>query len=175
MNPKKTKKDQQLNDLKQQVGELTETLQRERADIINIRRQHEDRVSGLKQSVKVGVIKDLLPVVDNLQRALKHAPKELQNNDYVKGVQGVVKQFEKTFSELGVERIKSEGEAFDPTLHEAVGMEDGDGELEVVCEELQAGYRIDRVVIRPAMVKVRREPARHRSKAQSKNKGDPPQ
>jgi molecular chaperone GrpE len=97
----------------------------------------------------------LLPVIDNLERALKHVPKELENNDYVKGVQGVVKQFEKTLAELGVERIKTVNEPFDPRYHEAVSMEEGDGDTEVVSEELQAGYKLGDEVIRHAMVRVR--------------------
>lgn len=141
--------------LEQQVAELTEALQRERADVTNVRRRHEEQIAGLKSMVKAQVIRDMLPVVDNLERALKHVPEELKDNDYVKGVQGVVKQFEKTFTELGVERIKTVGEPFDPRFHEAISMEDGDGTQEVVSEELQSGYRIGDEVIRHAMVRVK--------------------
>jgi molecular chaperone GrpE len=134
---------------------LTEALQRERADIINVRRRHDEQIGGLKSIIKASVVRDLLPVIDNLERALKHVPKELENNDYVKGVQGVVKQFEKTLAELGVERIKTVDEPFDPRYHEAVSMEEGDGDTEVVSEELQAGYKLGDEVIRHAMVRVR--------------------
>jgi molecular chaperone GrpE len=96
-----------------------------------------------------------LPVIDNFERALKHVPKELEGNDYINGVQGVVKQFEKTLSDIGVERIKTVGKPFDPTYHEAVTMEEGDGKHEVVSDELQAGYKLGNVVIRHAMVKVK--------------------
>jgi molecular chaperone GrpE len=149
------KKDSKLTALEQQVAELTEALQRERADIINVRRRHDEQIGGLKSIIKASVVRDLLPVIDNLERALKHVPKELENNDYVKGVQGVVKQFEKTLAELGVERIKTVDEPFDPRYHEAVSMEEGDGDTEVVSEELQAGYKLGDEVIRHAMVRVR--------------------
>jgi molecular chaperone GrpE len=149
------KKDSKLTALEQQVAELTEALQRERADIINVRRRHDEQIGGLKSIIKASVVRDLLPVIDNLERALKHVPKELENNDYVKGVQGVVKQFEKTLAELGVERIKTVNEPFDPRYHEAVSMEEGDGDTEVVSEELQAGYKLGDEVIRHAMVRVR--------------------
>jgi len=56
------------------------------------------------------VISELLPAVDNLERALMHVPKDLKNHEYVKGVQGVIKQFEQRFKQLGVERIKTVGE-----------------------------------------------------------------
>ncbi len=141
--------------LTQQVVDLTEALQRERADVTNVRRRHDEQIAGLKNMVKAGVVRDLLPVIDNFERALKHVPEELAGNDYIKGVQGVVKQFEKTLSDIGVERIKTVGEPFDPKFHEAVSMEDGDGVTEVVSEELQAGYALGDEIIRHAMVRVK--------------------
>ncbi len=146
-----------LAELQQQVGELTEALQRERADALNIRRRAEEDRTRMADFYKVMIIRDLLPAIDNLERSLLHAPKELAEHDYVKGVQGVVKRFEKTLKEMGLSRIKTVGELFDPSLHEAVSIEDAGGEVEVVCEELQPGYRLGDQVIRHAMVKVKKE------------------
>lgn len=143
-----------VKELEQNVADLTEALQRERADSANIRRRHEEQIGNLKTIVKAQVVRDMLPVIDNFERALKHVPKELEDNDYVKGVQGIVKQFEKTLENLGVERIKTTGEVFDPNLHEAVSMEDGEGDTEIVSEELQSGYILDNEIIRHAMVRV---------------------
>ena len=143
------------SDLQQQVADLTEALQRERADATNLRRRHDEQVAGLKNVVKANVVRDLLPVIDNFERALKHVPAELEGNDYIKGVQGIVKQFEKTLAEIGVERIATVGESFDPRYHEAVSMEEGDGTEEVVSEELQAGYKLGDEIIRHAMVRVK--------------------
>jgi molecular chaperone GrpE len=136
-------------------AQLTEALQRERADAVNLRRRHDEQVASLRTAVKASVVKDLLPIVDNFERSLKHVPADLQSNDYIKGIEGIVKQFEKTLADLGVERIKTVGEPFDPLLHEAVSMEDGDGDQEIVSEELQAGYRIGDDIIRHAMVRVK--------------------
>jgi molecular chaperone GrpE len=155
MTDKAKKKDPKIEALEQQIAELTEALQRERADATNLRRRHEEQIAGLKNMIKASVIRDLLPAIDNFERALKHVPADLAENDYIKGVQGVVKQFEKTLSDLGVERIKTVDEPFDPRYHEAVSMEDGDGAEEVVCEELQAGYKLGEEVIRHAMVRVK--------------------
>ena len=141
--------------LQQQISELTEALQRERADATNLRRRHDEQVAGLQNIIKAGVIRDLLPVIDNFERALKHVPADLADNDYIKGVQGVVKQFEKTLADIGVVRIATVGQVFDPHYHEAVSMEDGDGITEVVSEELQAGYALGDEVIRHAMVRVK--------------------
>jgi molecular chaperone GrpE len=140
--------------LEDQVAQLTAALQRERADALNLRRRHEEQISSMSSSAKASVVRALLPVIDNFERALKHIPKELEGNDYIKGVQGVVKQFEKTLADLGVQKIKTVGEPFDPHLHEAVSMEDGDGEQEIVSEELQSGYVLGDDVIRHAMVRV---------------------
>jgi molecular chaperone GrpE len=144
-----------VSELEQQIGELTEALQRERADAINIRRRHDEQISGMRSAIKANVVRDLLPVIDNFDRALKHVPKDLEGNDYIKGVQGVVRQFEKTLQDMGVERIKTINEPFDPRYHEAVSMEEGDGADEIVSEELQSGYKIGEEVIRHAMVKVK--------------------
>lgn len=143
-----------IAELEQQIGELTEALQRERADATNIRRRHDEQITSLKTMVKANVIRELLPVIDNFERALKHVPKDLEKNEYVKGVQGVVKQFEETLKQMGVQKIKTVGEPFDPKYHEAVSMDEGDGTKEVISEELQSGYKIDDDIIRHAMVKV---------------------
>jgi len=152
MATKKTKST--ATDLQQQIDTLTAALQHERADAVNLRRRHEEEIANLRTRLKATVVRDLLPVIDNFERALKHVPADLAGNDYIKGVQGVVKQFEKTLADLGVERIKTTGEPFDPRYHEAVSMEEGSGSQEVVSEELQAGYKLGDEVIRHAMVRV---------------------
>lgn len=154
-NKPKAKNNHELEKLQQQVAELTNALQHERADATNIRRQHDEQIANLRTNIKSNVVKDLLPVVDNFELSLKHLPKDLEDNDYIKGIQSIVKQFEKTLTDLGVERIMTVGEAFNPHLHEAVTMEEGEGSNEVVSEELQAGYKLGNDVIRHAMVRVK--------------------
>src|SRR5581483_11743194 len=83
-----------IEELQQQIAELTEALQRERADATNLRRRHDEQIASLKNVVKASVVRELLPVIDNFERALRHVPADLESNDYIKGVQGVVKQFE---------------------------------------------------------------------------------
>ncbi len=143
--------------LETKVNELTSALQRERADVTNIRRRHEQQMDSLRDIAKASVVRDLLPAIDNLERGLKHVPKDIQGHDYVKGISGVVKQFEKTLKDIGVERVKTVGEEFDPKYHEAISMEEGEGTREVVSEELQSGYKLGDEVIRHAMVKVKTE------------------
>lgn len=152
--------DSSLNDnpetveLQQQIGMLTEALQRERADATNLRRRHEEELAKLRNRTKASVVTELLPTIDNFERALKHVPADIKDHEYIKGVEGVVKQFEKTLADMGVERINTLDQPFDPTYHEAVSLDDGDGSEEIVSEELQAGYKIGDTVIRHAMVRV---------------------
>ncbi|MBI1952409.1 nucleotide exchange factor GrpE [Candidatus Saccharibacteria bacterium] len=143
--------------MKQQIAELTLALQRERADALNLRRRVEEERAEMGNYYKAAIIRELLPAIDNLERALLHVPKDLKDHDYTKGVQGVAKQFEQSFKLLGVQRIKTVGEHFDPHLHEAVHMEDAGGEHEIITVELQPGYKIGDEVIRHAMVKVKKE------------------
>jgi len=144
-------------ELEQKIGELTEALQRERADAMNVKRRADEDRSRMGDFYKVMIMREFLPALDNLERALKHVPKDLVGHDYIKGIQGVAKQFEQCFAKLGIERIKTIGEPFDPKLHEAISAE-GDGlGVEVVCEELQPGYKLGDEIIRHALVKVKRE------------------
>lgn len=136
-------------------AQLHEQLLRERADAMNVRKRAEDDRLKMAGFYKAHVVKELLPVIDNFERALKHLPKELEDNEYLKGIQGIVKQFEQSLTKIGVTRIKTVGEHFDPALHEAVTMEEGEGENEIVSEELQSGYMLEDEVIRHAMVRVK--------------------
>jgi len=145
----------EVNDLKVKIDDLTLALQRERADAINLRRRHEEEMTNLRLIIKANVVRELLPVIDNFNRALNHIPKELEESSYVKGVQGVVKQFEKTLSDMGVTKIVTVGERFDPRLHEAISMEEGNGSEEIISEEVQTGYTLNGEVVRHAMVKVK--------------------
>jgi molecular chaperone GrpE len=156
MADKKNPKTRPVPNHQSQISALTEALQRERADSINLRRQHEAALANARTHSLIRVVRELLPAIDNLERALKHVPEELENHDYVKGIQAVIKQFDKAFNDLGVERIATVGQRFDPRFHEAMYLDDsGDGQEEIVSEELQAGYKLGDEVIRHAMVNVK--------------------
>ncbi len=145
----------ELEQLERQVGELTEALQRERADSDNIRRRHDEQMATVKTLVKTNVVRELLPIIDNCERLLDHISTLSKEAPWKQGVKQTVKQMRDTLEKMGVERIKTVGEVFDPKYHEAVVMEDGDGTVEVISEELQAGYVLGDEIIRHAMVKVK--------------------
>ncbi len=157
--PKKVTSNQSVkqSNLDSKIEELTADLQRVHADFVNYRRRSEEEQSQIMSIAKQAVIAKLLPLIDNLERAANHLPKELGANSWATGVVQTLKQTEKVLAELGVEKIAARGQKFDPQLHEAVGFEDGRGNTEVVGEEIQTGYKMGNQVLRPSLVKVKKE------------------
>lgn len=148
--------------LSKKEQELTSDLQRLRADFENYRKRVEAEKTNLAELSKAATIMKLLPVVDTIERALAHAPADLATNKWVQGVLSMAKNLEKSLNELGLTRIAATpGTPFDPNLHEAVIMEEGNGEHEIVAEELRAGYKLGDQVVRHSMVKVTHELKRH--------------
>lgn len=140
-------------------AELTADLQRTRADFENYRKRVEVEKQSAREAGQTGAILKLLPVIDNIERAITHVPDNLAQDKWVQGVTGLVKQLEKSLDGLNVRRIDATpGTVFDPELHEAIQFdEDAEGEQEVIAEELQAGYLLNGQPIRHAMVKVTRQ------------------
>lgn len=137
------------------VKELTADIQRIQAEFVNFKaRSERDRIDAISIG-KEKVIYELLPVFDNIQRAFEHAPDDLSDNSWVKGILSLEKQLNSTLQNIGLDRIKTIGEHFDPNIMEAVSVEEGDGD-EIVTAEIQAGYTYNGRVIRPAFVKVTR-------------------
>lgn len=145
-------------ELEQQLGELTQDLQRTRADFENYRKRAEADKAATYQHGQAAAVVKLLPVIDNIERAITHAPADLADNKWAQGVTSLAKNLEKALSGMNVQRIAAApGTAFDPELHEAIQVdEDSEGTKEVIAEELQAGYTHNGTPIRHAMVKVTR-------------------
>ena len=142
----------------QQVAELTLDLQRTRADFENYRKRVEQEKQSARESGQASTILKLLPVIDNIERAIAYTPEELKDNSWVQSVAGLVKHLEKSLESLNLKRIDAKpGVAFDPELHEAIQFdEEATGDKEVIAEEMQAGYILNGQPIRHAMVKVTR-------------------
>ena len=152
-------KAKKTEDLEQQLGELTLDLQRTRADFENYRKRVEAEKQSAHQMGQAKSVMKLLPVIDTIERAITNVPEELKDNPWVKGVAGLGKQLDKQLKEIGLEEIDAKpGALFNPELHQAVQFdEESEGDKEVIAEELRAGYTLDGVVIRDAMVKVTRQ------------------
>lgn len=152
----KSKKQEQLE---QDIANLTTDLQRTRADFENYRKRVEVEKEMARATGKIQAIMKLLPVIDNIERAIAHTPAELADNKWAQGVAGLVKNLEKSLESLDLKRIEAgKGVKFDPELHEAIQFdEEAEGEHEIIAEELQPGYKLGSDVIRHSMVKVTRQ------------------
>jgi molecular chaperone GrpE len=154
--PKKSKSELEFG---QKIEELTNDLQRTRADFENYRKRTESERAMAREAGQAGAILKLLPVIDNIERAIAYIPDELKENAWVQSVAGLVKNLEKSLESLNLKRIDATpGTVFNPDLHEAIQFdEEATGEQEIIAEELQAGYTLDGRPIRHAMVKVTRQ------------------
>ncbi len=137
----------------EQLAELTNDLQRTRADFENYRKQVEAQRLQAMSVAKYATVEKFLPLLDDIERAITAYPKQLSP---------LGKSFDKTLKSLNLEKINSEvGVEFNPDFHEAVSVEDEGGEQEVIAETLRPGYLYDGNVVRAAMVKVKKiEPAK---------------
>ena len=153
------KKNKKELEFEQKLDELTQDLQRTRADFENYRKRTEGERMLARESGQASAILKLLPVIDNIERAIAYTPEELKENTWVQGVANLVKNLEKSLDGLELKRIDATpGTAFNPDLHEAIQFdEDATGENEVIASEMQAGYTLGGRPIRHAMVKVTRQ------------------
>jgi molecular chaperone GrpE len=124
------------------------------ADFENFRRRSARETHDRARYASEHVALALLPVLDNLQRAVEHAPAGA-NDEFVEGLRHTVRQFEEALASVGVLPIEAEGQPFDPNLHEAVtGEESEKVDVDTVVSDLRRGYRLHDRVLRPSMVRV---------------------
>ena len=137
-------------DLQQQLAQMTEHAKRTMADMQNLKRRQEEERKVLVSMANTNLIRTLLPVLDNLERAMGHIPPEAEK--WAEGMQMSVNQFKKSLQDAGLEEIECQGQIFNPELHEALVHEAG--EKDQVTEVLEKGYKLGDRVIRHAKVKV---------------------
>jgi molecular chaperone GrpE len=128
--------------------------QRLAADFENFKRRSRQDLTDRSQFANEELLRKLLPLRDNLQRALEHAPEGIDRN-WFEGIKLVVRQFDDVLQAQGLSTIPSVGEKFDPAQHEAIASEETDEHEEgTIVEEMQPGYRLHNRVLRPTLVKV---------------------
>ena len=150
---KKTKKKNDASDkLKTELAEAKDLLTRTAAEFDNYKKRTARERLGVSEYAKSDVIKQLLPIFDNIDRA---GAFDSESAEYIKGIELIVKQLLELPKKLNIEILGNVGEAFDPNLHEAVmHIEDENLGENTVAQVLQKGYRLGETVIRPAMVAV---------------------
>ena len=146
----------ELTALRQEHETVRSQYMRIAADFDNFRKRQQRDAEDLKLQLTCSTLGEILPVVDNFERARQQLNPESEEAQALhRSYQGLYKQLVDVLKQLGVSPMRVEGEPFDPTLHEAVLREPSDAHCEdVVMEELQRGYHLDGRVLRHAMVKV---------------------
>lgn len=154
-NTQKNEQTEEKNELElkqQEIDELTDRYKRILAEFENHKKRSQKEREGLYNSILGDIVEVILPILDNLENAAKV---ETTDENYKKGIELVLKQFQDVLKTKGVEEIKALGETFDPELHEAVSsiQDDSKGEKEII-QEYRKGYKIGSKVIRHSMVVV---------------------
>ena len=129
-------------------------LLRASADLDNVRKRQKRELDDARLDTKNKVLKEMLPVVDNLERAIEHAGSDPAQKPIVEGVQLVLRQFQTAFERLDITAVEAMGQAFDPNLHEAISQQESDQPPGTVIQVLQRGYRAGDRLLRPSLVVV---------------------
>jgi molecular chaperone GrpE len=146
----------QLEEEKSKADRCLTNWQRAEADLANFRRRTEQEKSDLVKYANASLIGRFLPVLDDFERAIGTIPEDASSAGWVDGIRLIDRKLRNLLEQEGVTPIEALGREFDPHVHEAVMREEGEGDLDVVVEELQKGYKLNDRVIRPTMVKVGR-------------------
>ncbi|HLG25908.1 MAG TPA: nucleotide exchange factor GrpE [Candidatus Gracilibacteria bacterium] len=148
--------DQDLNQLQQELEqsqtrlqEMTNISQRALADLQNYKRRAEEEKAGFVTFANAALFSELLPAIQNIDRALTHEPKDAE---WIKGTEQSMKQLQQITEKMGLKPIPTIGEKFNPLMHEALLT--APGEKDKILEELEKGYMLGERVLKPARVKV---------------------
>jgi molecular chaperone GrpE len=146
----------EVEKLRAERDQLHDRLARMQAEFDNARKRAAREQQDFRDYALENAIRTLIPVLDSFDRALQSSP---EKSEFHAGVELIHKQLQDALGKLGVRPVTAKGELFDPRFHEAVEMvETNDADDQRVLEELQRGYKLKERLLRPAMVKVARNP-----------------
>lgn len=149
---KKDKKQEKIEKLEEEIKNLKDIDLRRQAEWENFRKRTEKEKSDMYTIGAKEIIEHMLPIIDNFERGLKEG---VENDPFKEGMEMIYKQFLTTFEQIGVKEIPTDGEEFNPDLHNAVMQEEKEGfESGTITETFQKGYIYKERVVRHAMVKV---------------------
>jgi len=149
-----------LTAARQEAEQNRDLYLRARADLDNFRKRAQRDKEDLARFANENILREILPVLDNLERAVEHADKEGgSDGSLFEGVKMTVGMFGRVLEKFGVTPVAALGEAFDPSRHEAMGqIESADHPPNTVVQDLQKGYMLNDRLLRPAMVMVSKAP-----------------
>lgn len=152
---KEHKKDKKLEELQNEINTLKDKNMRITAEMVNTLRRKDEETNRLLKYSNESLITELLPVIDNFERALNVDAKTTDIESYQKGMTMIYNSLKNILEKFEVKEIEAIDKEFDPSYHQAVMQEEKEGTKEnIVIEVLQKGYTYKDKVIRPAMVKV---------------------
>lgn len=145
--------------MREEAGKNWDLYLRERADLENARKRHQREKEDAIRFANDRLLKEMVPVLDNLERAIEHAAQEeTDNQGLLEGVNMTINQFRKALEDFGVKAIKAIGTDFDPNLHQAMGQLESDQPPNTVVTEFQKGYLLHDRLLRPSLVMVAKAP-----------------
>ncbi len=147
----------ELEELKKERDELYDRLLRTHAELDNFRKRIQRELERAKELANEAIIKEILIVLDNFERALESLEKSENTESFVEGVKLIYKQLKETLKKFGVEEIEAEGKEFDPNVHEAIMQVEDEEKDNIVVQEVQKGYKLKGKLIRPSKVIVSRK------------------
>lgn len=151
--------EQQLAETLEEKQRLQEQYLRTLADMDNLRKRTTREKEEIAKFANEGILRDILPVIDNLERAVEHSEKADEGGGLLEGVRMTLSQFTQVLGRFGVETIESVGKPFDPAYHQAMGqLESADHPVNTVMVEMQKGYQLNERLLRPAFVLVAKPP-----------------
>lgn len=170
---------EELTAEEQLQNELTQALQESKAqqeqylrtlaDMENLRKRTQREKEDLAKFANENILREILPVIDNLERALEHADQGENGDGLLEGVQMTLTQFSQVLTRFGVEPVDALGQMFDSALHQAMGqMESADQPVNTVVQQMQKGYQLNDRLLRPAFVMVAKAPAEPQPKETEK-------
>jgi molecular chaperone GrpE len=146
---------EKLEEAEAKAAEYLDGWQRSRAEFANARKRLERERANAYRNASVDYVAKMLPILDDFDRALATVPTEIAEDSWFEGLRLVRRKLSTLMDDLSVEPIDAVGLPFDPNMHEALALVEGNGqESGIVVEEVQTGYRIGDKVIRPALVNV---------------------
>ncbi len=153
---------QALSDTKTHQDQYLRTL----ADIENLRKRTQKEKDELAKFANENILREILPVIDNLERAVEHAEQAETHDGLFEGVQMTLTQFGQLLSKFGVKPVEAVGKPFDPAYHQAMGqMESEEYPPNTIVQQMQKGYQLNDRLLRPAFVMLAKAPVAEKTDA----------
>lgn len=145
----------ELEKIKNQADEYLNGWKRAKADYINLKKETDKKLQEATQYANAALILQMLPINDHFKLAMEHIPEEEKEKEWVVGMMNIRKEFQELLTQFGIEEIKTEGEQFDPELHDAVSKEKSEEVASgQIIKEVQPGYKLFKKVLQHAKVSV---------------------